>query len=125
MDFLSRKIVPMLTEIKHELRKDLLDVMSETEDRRIRELLGIDKPLAGPGEALWVDPDDLLIPLTRLTPPPSPKHVEALSHIGILRESSETRVVVFFCEFFSCRNQRHDGSEVQARYRRDVLGRYR
>ncbi|RZC32927.1 golgin subfamily A member 4-like [Asbolus verrucosus] len=76
--------VPTISEIKASLGLPLAIVIFEESHVTQKEELGLTSYLRGPSGELWVSPSDLLIGKVCLTPPLTQKHIQALTHEGIL-----------------------------------------
>lgn len=76
--------VPTISEVKLVAGLPLALVLFEECHPDLQEDFGLTPYLQGPGDELWVSPSDLLIGKVALTPPLTQKHIQALTHQGIL-----------------------------------------
>lgn len=60
------------------------EVMFNSCPEALKNLIGLTPLLEGPGEELWTSPSDLLAGKVCLKPPLTSKHLQALTHQGIL-----------------------------------------
>ncbi|XP_044272256.1 uncharacterized protein LOC123016092 isoform X2 [Tribolium madens] len=80
---------PTISEVKVVSGLPLALVIFEQSHEDIQEDLGVVPSLEGPKGELWVSPSDLLIGKVALTPPLTQKHIQALTHQGIIALGSE------------------------------------
>ncbi|KAH0809511.1 hypothetical protein GEV33_013280 [Tenebrio molitor] len=81
--------VPTISEVKLVAGLPLALVLFEECHPDLQEDFGLTPYLQGPGDELWVSPSDLLIGKVALTPPLTQKHIQALTHQGILEIGAE------------------------------------
>lgn len=60
------------------------EVMFDSCPQPLKYLVGLTPPLKGAGDELWTSPSDLLVGKVCLKPPLTSKHLQALTHQGIL-----------------------------------------
>ncbi|KYB25659.1 hypothetical protein TcasGA2_TC034853 [Tribolium castaneum] len=80
---------PTMSEVKVVAGLPLALVIFEQSLEDIQKDLGVVPPLEGAKGELWVSPSDLLIGKVALTPPLTQKHIQALTHQGIIELGSE------------------------------------
>ncbi|XP_018573237.1 uncharacterized protein LOC108912488 [Anoplophora glabripennis] len=80
--------IPTLSEAKSNLGSCLAQILFDQCDAALKEDFGL-TPLKGTGDELWLSPSDLLIGKLALTPPFTGKHIQALTHQGILKIGEE------------------------------------
>ncbi|XP_044729595.1 protein MLP1-like [Chrysoperla carnea] len=101
--------LPAQKEILKRHKEHLTSVLNEYIGKPIQLDIGVTPPLTGAKDDLWVSPSDLLIPHVRLKPPLTSKHVQALTHAGILGKSKQ-RIAI--------------GREIQEKYQNEILDRF-
>lgn len=83
LSFMKSLQIPTLSEAKSNLGSCLAQILFDQCDTALKVDFGL-TPLKGAGDDLWVSPSDLLIGKVALTPPLTSKHIQALTHEGIL-----------------------------------------
>ncbi|KAG5877083.1 hypothetical protein JTB14_011787 [Gonioctena quinquepunctata] len=76
--------IPRLSEAKSTLGDSLSKIVFDECDEALKEAFGLQPPLKGALGDLWVSPSSLLIGKIALTPPHTRKHIQALTHEGIM-----------------------------------------
>lgn len=76
--------MPKLSQAVSNLGKQLSNIVFQQCEEGLRIPFGLEPPLHGPGKELWISPSDLLIGKVCLKPPLTSKHIQALTHQGIL-----------------------------------------
>ncbi|KAJ8946921.1 hypothetical protein NQ314_008720, partial [Rhamnusium bicolor] len=76
--------IPKLSDAISALGQPLAQIVFDECDEALKENFGLTPPLDGAGDELWVSPSDLLIGKVVLKPPYTAKHIQALTHQGIL-----------------------------------------
>ncbi|KAJ8977084.1 hypothetical protein NQ317_008427, partial [Molorchus minor] len=90
--FMKTLEIPKLSTAVDNLGKPLASVVFEECDEELGEYFGLTPPLRGAGDELWVSPSDLLIGKVVLKPPLTSKHIQALTHQGILDIGREIEI---------------------------------
>lgn len=75
--------IPPLSESKSNLGSNLSKIVFDQCNVALKYDFGL-IPLKGTADELWVSPSDLLIGKVALTPPFTSKHIQALTHAGIV-----------------------------------------
>lgn len=83
-DLMESLQIPKLSTAVKNLGKPLSNVVFKQCQEALLDLWGLEPPLKGPGDELWTSPSDLLIGKVCLKPPLTSKHIQALTHQGIL-----------------------------------------
>lgn len=81
---LHTRCLPTQTQVRDKLGTELADVIFDRMNPVEKCLMGVDKPLKGPTEQMWVDPRDKAKGNVKLTPIPCYDHIRALTHQGVL-----------------------------------------
>nr|CAH7731723.1 unnamed protein product [Callosobruchus chinensis] len=76
--------VPTLSDATNVLGRPLANLVFDQCHHALKDELGLEPPLEGPKGDLWIAPSDLLIGKVALTPPITRKHIQALTHEGII-----------------------------------------
>ncbi|KAJ8920277.1 hypothetical protein NQ315_011938 [Exocentrus adspersus] len=80
--------IPPISEAQTNLGQPLAQILFDHCDFALKEDFGL-TPLKGAGDELWISPSDLLIGKVALKPPLTSKHIQALTHQGILSIGAE------------------------------------
>lgn len=76
--------IPKLSDAKATLGEELAKIVFDQCDESLKEDFGLKPPLKGVLGELWISPSDLLKGKIALTPPYTRKHIQALTHQGIM-----------------------------------------
>ncbi|VEN50425.1 unnamed protein product [Callosobruchus maculatus] len=76
--------VPTLSDATNVLGRPLANLVFDQCHHALKVDFGLEPPLEGPKGDLWIAPSDLLIGKVALTPPLTRKHIQALTHEGII-----------------------------------------
>lgn len=101
-EFMKTLDMPSISCAKEVLGLPLAELVFCQCHDELKEAFGLTPPLGGPGDLLWVSPSDLLVGKVCLKPPLTQKHIQALTHEGIIGQFNN----IFFTPFksFTCRN---------------------
>ncbi|CAH1966680.1 unnamed protein product [Acanthoscelides obtectus] len=83
-ELMQNSQVPSLSDATRVLGKPLANLVFNQCQSALRVNFGLESPLQGPKGDMWVAPSDLLIGKVALTPPLTRKHIQALTHEGIM-----------------------------------------
>lgn len=81
--YLKNDIIPTHKKIHENLGNDLANYYFSTMSKESRVIIGLEPPLEGPGDQMWVYPEDELNDEPKLKPV-SAMEIKALTHQGIL-----------------------------------------
>lgn len=81
--YLKNDIIPTHKKIHENLGDDLANYYFSTMSKESRVIIGLEPPLEGPGDQMWVYPEDELNDQPKLKPV-SAMEIKALTHQGIL-----------------------------------------
>lgn len=76
--------IPTISEAKNTLGEELAKIVFDQCNESLQEDFGLKPPLKGIWREVWTSPSDLLKGKIALIPPYTRKHVQALTHQGIL-----------------------------------------
>nr|CAD7441203.1 unnamed protein product [Timema bartmani] len=90
MQLLQEKGIPTQAEVRNQLGSPLAEIFfcSLTEEEKV--LMGVSPRLDGPEDPLWVDPNEVLMGNLVKSPPITSRHIQALTHVGIMEIGEQT-----------------------------------
>ncbi|XP_044014129.1 uncharacterized protein LOC122856518 [Aphidius gifuensis] len=87
LEMLIKNELPTPSEINKYHGELLSNVICNFGNPDTKKFLGIEPPMKGPGDNLWISPNDQLIDNVKLTPIISDSNVKAFTHDSILSKN--------------------------------------